>query len=112
MKALIVEDNIEVRQMIRLFIADIFDEIKDIEKGEDAFKTYSKFQPDWVLMDFQMQELNGIEATKQIIAKYPDAKIIMVTSHNDKLLREQATKAGVKGFILKENLEVLRDIIH
>lgn len=111
MKVLIIDDNFEFRQMVRLFIEDISEEIQELESGEKALESYSLFQPDWVLMDFQMKKVNGIQATKQIIAKYPKAKIVIVTGYNDWMLREKAEKAGVSGFILKENLMVLREIL-
>ena len=111
MKILIVEDSLQVRQMIRRFVRDLSDEIREEEDGESALDAYEEFQPDWVLMDFQMKEMNGIEATKEIIAKYPEAKIVIITSHNNPALRKKAKEAGVSGFILKENLMVLREIL-
>ena len=111
MKILIVEDNFEVRQMIRRFVKNIADEIVELDNGEDALETYIAHKPDWVLMDFQMGEVNGIQATKQIISKYPQAKIVIITSHKEVALRDKAKEAGVSGFILKENLSVLKDLL-
>ena len=97
--------------MIRRFVRDLSDQIREEEDGESALSAYRDFQPDWVLMDFQMKEMNGIQATKEIIAEYPEAKIVIVTSHSNPALRKKAEKAGVSGYILKENLMVLREIL-
>ena len=55
-----------------------------------------------------MKQMNGLEATKQIIGKYPEAKILLVTQYNDRELREAASEAGACGFVLKEDLAELR----
>lgn len=111
MKILIIEDNSQMREMIRHFVRDISNEIREEEDGIFALAAYKDFQPDWVLMDVQMKQMNGIQATKEIIAEYPNARIVIVTNYNDSMLRERAKEAGVSGFILKENLMVLREIL-
>ena len=111
MKILIVEDNLQVRRMICRFVREFSDEIREENDGVNALSAYRDFQPDWVLMDIQMKQMNGIEASKEIIAEYPKAKIVIVTSHNSPALREKAKEAGISGFILKENLSDLREIL-
>ncbi len=59
-----------------------------------------------------MKQMNGLKATKQIIGKFPEAKILLVTQYNDGELREAATEAGACGFVLKENLAELRQFLH
>ena len=111
MRVLIVDDNSEVRKVIHRYIAAISDEVMELDNGEEALDVYTEFKPDWVLMDFQMGEVNGIEATRLIISKFPEARIVIVTGHNETALRKKAKEAGVSGFVLKENLVVLRDIL-
>ena len=109
-KLLIVDDKAEVRRMIRRFIGDLAGEIRE-DDGAKAFDAYAAFLPDWVLMDIEMKHTNGIVATERIRAAYPQANIVIVTSHNDDQLRERAAEAGACGYVLKENLFDLRGIL-
>ena len=111
MKVLIVDDSSQMRGMMRQFLPSNADEIYECEDGIDALEYYEKFLPDWVLMDWEMKQMNGLKATKRIIGKFPDAKILLVTQYNDIELREAATEAGACGFVLKENLAELRQFL-
>lgn len=97
--------------MIRRFLADLAAEISETDDGESAFDAYAVFQPDWVLMDIEMKHTNGIIATERIRAAYPQANIVIVTSHDNDGLRERATAAGARGYVLKENLLALRSML-
>ena len=111
MKVLIVEDNLEVRQMIKRFIQDIAEEIRECADGDEALAAYKLFLPDWVLMDIEMKRMGGFEAAKQIIQSFPNAKIIFVTAYNIENLRTIAHEIGAKAFVLKENLSILCEIL-
>ena len=111
MKLLIVEDNAAVRRVIREMVADLADEIVECIDGADAFEAYTQFHPDWVLMDVAMKRVNGIAATSQIKEAFPEANIVIVTNHDDSSLREAATRAGAGGYVLKEDMLALREII-
>ena len=111
MKVLIVDDSPQMRRMMRQFLPADADEIRECEDGIDALEFYEKFLPDWVLMDWEMKQMNGLKATRQIIGKYPNAKILLVTQYNKDELREAASEAGAYGFVLKENLTELRRIL-
>ena len=104
MKVLIVEDNSEMRRMLADFIAPKFEEIYECADGDQAFLLYERHHPDWVLMDWQMPNKDGIAATREIIAEYPSANICLVTSYNDEFLKSEAFEAGASGFVLKQNL--------
>ncbi len=108
MKVLIVDDSSQMRGMMRQFLPSDAGEICECEDGIDALEYYEKFLPDWVLMDWEMKQMNGFEATKQIVGKFPEAKIVLVTQYNDIELREAASEAGAFGFVLKEDLAELR----
>ncbi|MGH9845430.1 MAG: response regulator transcription factor [Blastocatellia bacterium] len=108
MKLLIVEDNQSVRRVIRSIVASLADEIFECEDGADALPAYTEWAPDWVLMDVAMKNVDGITATRNIRAQYPDAKIIIVTNYDEADLRESAREAGACGYVLKENLFEVR----
>lgn len=111
MKLLIVEDNLAMRRMIRRLVADLADEISECGDGAEAVALYPALQPDWVLMDIEMQHLNGLAATRQIKADFPAARIVIVTNYNDATLREAAAQAGASGYVLKENLPEVRQLL-
>jgi two-component system response regulator DegU len=111
MNLLIVEDNAKMRRMIKSIVADLADEIAECDDGREALSLYSQYHPDFVLMDIQMKNTNGIAATRQIIASFADAKIIIVTNHDDVYFRESAQEAGAFDYVLKENLLDVRRIL-
>lgn len=111
MKLLIVEDNPSVRQMIRRIATGIADEISECSNGVEAVERYPTELPDWVLMDVRMPRLNGIHATRRIKAMFPSARIVIVTSFDNAELREAAQQAGACGYVLKENLTDLRQLL-
>jgi DNA-binding NarL/FixJ family response regulator len=104
MKLLIVEDSLPVRRMLRSVVAPIANEIDECGNGSEAVLLYASGRPDFVLMDIDLEEMNGIAATRKIIADDPNAKIIIVTNYDEKDLREEASQAGACGYVLKENL--------
>lgn len=80
------------------------DEICECVDGQEAVSAYNLQKPDLVLMDIRMDGVDGIQATRQIKAADPDAKIIIVTDYDDDALRQAAMRAGAAGYALKENL--------
>ena len=75
-KILVVDDNESVREsLVVWFELNGFDVSKAVD-GLEAIENYQKINPDAVIMDYEMPNLNGVEATKQILNNYPDAKII------------------------------------
>jgi DNA-binding NarL/FixJ family response regulator len=63
------------------------------------------------LMDWEMNEMDGITATKQIIKNFPKANILLVTQYDDDILRIAAKEAGACGYVLKDDLSALRKIV-
>lgn len=69
--------------------------------GQEAIDLAASLQPDIILMDLQMPEVNGIEATRQILAASPQIRILMVTMFEDDASVFTAMKAGARGYVLK-----------
>jgi two-component system, NarL family, response regulator DegU len=111
MNLLIVEDNARMRQMIKQIVGDLADEIAECDDGDAALALYTANRPDWVLMDIQMKNTNGLQATQQILAEFADAKIVIVTNYDDAHFRESARAAGAVDYVLKENLLDVRRIL-
>ncbi len=111
MKFLIVDDNAVMRQTISLLVANRGDEIAECDDGKDAVQMYTQFHPDWVLMDIKMKAVGGIEATANIIAADPGAKVVILTDYDDRFFRKAAEKAGACNYITKENLGEIKSIV-
>jgi len=91
----IAEDKAEVRRMIRKLIEDIDGDIVECSDGDEAIKAYETNQPDFVLLDINMQPLDGLTAAKEILSRHPEAKIIIVSQHQDDQTRETALSIGI-----------------
>jgi CheY-like chemotaxis protein len=108
---LIVDDNAAMRRLIKDLIVGLASSIYECADGGQALEIYEQFRPDLILMDIEMAEMDGLTATRQIIAAYPDTKIVMVTKYGSERLRQAARQAGACGYVLKENLMELRDLL-
>jgi DNA-binding NarL/FixJ family response regulator len=104
MKLLIVEDNPGVRKVIRNLVASVAREICECADGDGVLALFRRERPDFVLMDIQMEGVDGITATRQLKAVEPTARVIIVTDYDQPDLREAAYQAGACGYVSKENL--------
>ncbi|MEP7337098.1 MAG: response regulator transcription factor [Acidobacteriota bacterium] len=111
MTLLIVEDNQAMRQMIKKLVGDLTESITECIDGSEALAAYQACRPEWVLMDLRMKEMDGLAATRQITAAFPEARIIIVTDYDDSGLRAAARRSGACAYVVKENLLQLRRIL-
>lgn len=103
-RILIADDHHVVRRGLVFFLKtqpaiDIVGEARD---GKEAVELTMEFQPDIVLMDLEMPNMNGIEATREIKKVCPDVKIMMLTSFSDQDHVIPAIEAGASGYQLKD----------
>jgi CheY-like chemotaxis protein len=106
-----VEDSPAMRRTIKSSLRNLKANFIEIDDGALALAAYTEHGPDWVLMDLQLKEVDGLVATSRIRAVYPDAKIVIVTNFDDDQLREDAQKAGACAYVAKDNLLALRAIL-
>jgi CheY-like chemotaxis protein len=104
MNILIVEDHAEMRQLLKSLLSPLADAVHECSDGAEALSAYALSQPDWVLMDIEMKGMDGIAATRQIKAAFPQARIVIGANHDEAELREAARQAGAVEYLLKENL--------
>jgi DNA-binding NarL/FixJ family response regulator len=78
--------------------------VAEATNGEEAIEAYREHRPDIVLMDLKMPVMDGLEATRAIIAEFPDAKIVMLTTYDGDEDIYRALDAGAKGYVLKDML--------
>ncbi|MFZ4622021.1 MAG: response regulator [Bacteroidota bacterium] len=115
MKIMIVDDHTDMRRMLRSIVTDSGrnnDEIIECADGETAVVQYPVHHPDCVLMDVQLRNMSGFDATEKIYETDPNASVIFITSHNTSAFRTKAKLLHAKGFVIKDNLSELEHIIH
>jgi len=102
-RVLIVDDSEHAREGIRLILSGdpAFIVVAEGRSGEQALTLTEQWMPDLILMDISMPGIGGMEATKQIKAKYPYVKIVMVTVSDDITHLFEALKKGAQGYLLK-----------
>jgi CheY-like chemotaxis protein len=108
---MIVEDDARVRNMIRRIIDDLVVTVYECAGGEEAVEVYRRIRPEVVLMDLRMEGVDGLNATRTIRESDPEARIIIVTSHDAPDLREAAREAGAMEYVVKDDLSSLRSIV-
>ncbi|HEY4532456.1 MAG TPA: response regulator transcription factor [Kurthia sp.] len=117
-KVIIADDHHVVRRGLLFFLKTQkdFEVIGEASNGKEAVELTAKLQPDIVLMDLVMPEMDGIEATRRIKSVYPHIHILMLTSFSDRDHILPAMEAGAAGYQLKdiepdELVETIRKII-
>lgn len=113
-KIIVADDHRIIRDGIcnTLKLNKNFSILGEAENGRKAISLVKKHQPDVVIMDISMPELNGIEASRQIKAEAPKTKIIALSMHTDKRYVVGMLKAGVSGYLYKDcAIQELEDAI-
>ncbi len=103
-KVLLVDDQTLVRQGIRLLLeieTDI-EVVGQAANGREALQQVDALHPEVVLMDVRMPEMDGVEATRQLSDRYPEVKVIILTTFEDDETVFEGLKAGARGYLLKD----------
>lgn len=103
-RILIVDDHAMVRSGLRMFLMafDDLDLVGEAVNGVEAVNLAAKLNPDIILMDLIMPNMDGLHATQKIHKKFPRIKIIALTSFTESQLIDDAFKAGISGFLYKD----------
>ena len=103
MRILIADDHALFRDSLAsLLEANDMEVVGEASDGQEAVELAWKHKPDVVLMDLTMPNLNGLEATKRLVAELPDIKVVILTASDDEEDLFEAIKAGAKGYLLKD----------
>ncbi|MCC0175849.1 response regulator transcription factor [Waterburya agarophytonicola K14] len=108
MKLLIVDDQISNQfllvEQIQAHLKFKDSDIRIASNGLEAIAVAEQNDLDLILMDLQMPVMNGLNATKKIISKYPYIKVIIITSSDDIILVQKSIMAGARGYLFKDNI--------
>lgn len=107
-RILLVDDHAVVRQGFRMILGAQPDMeiVGEAGNGREAISQAAEFQPDVVVMDVAMPELNGIEATRRMAESSPRARVLALSMHKDSVYVREILRAGAKGYLLKESIDV------
>jgi two-component system response regulator NreC len=107
-RILIADDHGIVRTGLRLQLErnESFEVIGEAADGREAVRLADELEPDIVIMDIAMPNLNGIQAAAQIVKGHPATGVIILSMHSDEAYITRTLAAGAKGYLLKENAEV------
>jgi two-component system response regulator NreC len=103
-RIILADDHQIVRQGLRILLEAESDMevIAEADNGRKVLRMAQELLPDVIIMDLSMPELNGIEATRQILAAAPAVKIVALSMHSDSLFVLNMIKAGASGYLLKD----------
>ena len=107
-RILIADDHGIVRKGLRLQLEqnDKFQVVGEAADGRDAVRMAEELKPDVVVMDIAMPNLNGIQATAQIVKRNPGTGVIILSMRSDESYLTKTLSAGAKGYLLKDTAEV------
>jgi DNA-binding NarL/FixJ family response regulator len=114
-KTLLADDHTIVREGLRalLFADKEIEVIGEAHNGREAVAMAEALRPDVVVMDIAMPLLNGLEATKQILAKNPGIKVLILSAHSDDAYIDRVIAVGAVGFLIKQtSAQILGKAVH
>jgi DNA-binding NarL/FixJ family response regulator len=107
-RVLLVDDHRMVRRGFRLMLEDESDiqVVGEAGDGEEAVRLVEDLQPRVVVMDCALPGMSGLLATRNILERFPETAILMLSMHSENTLVRQALEAGARGYILKSAIDI------
>jgi DNA-binding NarL/FixJ family response regulator len=105
-RILVADDNPAIRRCLRGLLDHHADWLvcDEASNGKEAVERFQQAKPDLIVLDFQMPEMNGLDAARHIVDLSPKTPILMVTIHLSKQLSEEARKVGIRGACTKTDI--------
>jgi two-component system response regulator DegU len=103
-KIVIIDDHQLFREGVKriLEFEKSFQVVAEGDDGTEALRLVEEHTPDVVIMDINMPQMNGVEATRELVDRYPDTKVIILSIHDDENYVTHALQSGAQGYLLKE----------
>ena len=100
---MLADDHRMLREGLRRSLSELgFTVVAEARNGAEALDLAASVRPDVILMDVTMPELDGVEATRQIKARQPDVRVVVLTMHADHDILTEAIRAGANGYLVKD----------
>ena len=105
-RVMLVDDHAVVRAGVRRLLEqdEKFTVVAEAETGERAYQIFGEHLPDITVLDLSLPGIGGMESIKRMITRYPTAKILVLSMHENAAFASQALKAGAKGYLAKSGL--------
>ncbi|HEY0269093.1 MAG TPA: response regulator transcription factor [Methyloradius sp.] len=102
-RVILVDDHVVVRSGLRRLLEqnDDMKVVAEAESGEQAYQIFGEYLPDVLVMDMSMPGMGGLEAVRRILARYPAARIVIFSMHENATFATQALTAGARGYVAK-----------
>ena len=112
-RILVADDNPAVRRYLRGLLEQQADWLvcDEASNGQEAVERFRQAKPDLIVLDFQMPEMNGLDAARHIVSISPKTPILMVTIHLSKQLSDEARKVGIRGTCAKTDISSVVDAV-
>ena len=108
LKVLLVDDHALVRRGFRRMLEDepSLQVVGEASDGLEAVQLAEQLKPEVIVMDCALPQINGIEASRRILARQPQTAILMLSMHSEDTLVRQAMEAGARGYVLKNAMDL------
>jgi len=103
-KIVIIDDHQLFREGVKriLEFEKGFEVVAEGSNGNEAIALVEQYKPDVVVMDINMPQMNGVEATAKLVERFPDVKVLILSIHDDESYVTHVMKTGARGYLLKE----------
>ena len=107
LRILVVDDHSVVRRGVRSLLEshEGWEVCGDATNGRSAVEQSRRLRPDVVVMDLSLRELNGLDATRQILKDAPDIQVLVLTMHHSEELARDVLQAGARGYVMKSDAD-------
>jgi DNA-binding NarL/FixJ family response regulator len=107
LRIVVVDDHAVVRRGVRALLESRTDweVVAEATTGREALDAVKRHRPEIVVMDISLPDLNGLEATRQIVRESPQTEVLVLTMHHSEELAREVLKAGARGYVLKSDAD-------
>ena len=107
LRIVIVDDHAVVRRGVAALLESQrgWKVVGEAVTGREAVELVRRLRPDVVVMDLSLPELNGLEATRQIVKEFPQTEVLVLTMHHSEQLARDVLQAGARGYVLKSDAD-------